>query len=166
MEGRVTYANTWTSATQQAAKFFSWRIDNDNKLLLSADLTDAAGERLTATHEVNNVADFATFNNFVYEGVLQSVNVALRVGSTFFQVAADGQTGGENATLTSLVDLSATDLDLVDDYMGTISEFRVWDKDIGDDGIVEATNPSLEPSLSLTFEGTGTNSFTVSDWSE
>jgi hypothetical protein len=50
--------------------------------------------------------------------------------------------------------------------MGTISEFRVWDKDLGDDGIVEATNPSLEPSLSLTFEGVGTNSFTVSDWSE
>jgi hypothetical protein len=167
MDGRITFANTWTSATQQAVKFFSWRIDNDNKLLLKADSTDAAGERLTATHEVNNVIDFATFNDFVYEGVLQSVNVALRVGSTFFQVAANGQAGGENATLTSLVDLSATDLDLVDDdYMGTIGTFRVWDKDLGDDGIVEATNPSLEPSLSLTFEGTGTNSFIVNDWSQ
>jgi hypothetical protein len=62
--------------------------------------------------------------------------------------------------------LSATDLDLIDDYMGTIGTFRVWDKDLGDTGIVEATNPSLEPSLSLTFEGVGTNSFTVSDWSE
>ncbi len=50
--------------------------------------------------------------------------------------------------------------------MGTIGTFRVWDKDLGDTGIVEATNPSLEPSLSLTFEGTGTNSFVVNDWSE
>jgi len=50
--------------------------------------------------------------------------------------------------------------------MGTIGTFRVWDRDLGDDGIVEATNPSLEPSLSLTFEGTGTNSFVVNDWSE
>ena len=167
MEGRVTFANTWTSGTKQVARFFRWQIDNDNKLVLKADSTDASGERLTSTHEVNNVADFATFNDFVYEGVLQSVNVALRVGSTFFQVAANGQTGAENATLTSLVDLSATDLDLVDDdYMGTIGTFRVWDKDLGDAGIVEATNPSLEPSLSLTFEGTGTSSFTVSEWSE
>ena len=167
MEGRVTFANTWTSGTKQVARFFRWQIDNDNKLVLKADSTDASGERLTSTHEVNNVADFATFNDFVYEGVLQSVNVALRVGSTFFQVAADGQTGGENATLTSLVDLSATDLDLVDDdYMGTVSEFRIWDKDIGDAGLVEATNPSLEPSLSLTFEGVGTNSFVVNDWAE
>jgi hypothetical protein len=166
MEGRVTFANTWTSGTKQVIRFFRWQIDNDNKLLLKADSTDASGERLTSTHEVNNVADFATFNDFVYEGVLQSVNVALRVGSTFFQVAADGQTGGENATLTSLVDLSVTDLDLVDDYMGTVSEFRIWDKDIGDAGLVEATEPSLEPSLSLTFEGVGTNSFVVNDWSE
>jgi len=30
---------------------------------------------------------------------------------------------------------------------------------------VEASAPSLEPSLSLTFDGTGT-SFTVDDWSE
>jgi len=50
--------------------------------------------------------------------------------------------------------------------MGTIGTFRVWDRDITDAGLVEATNPSLEPSLSLTFEGTGTNSFTVSRWSE
>jgi hypothetical protein len=50
--------------------------------------------------------------------------------------------------------------------MGTISEFRVWDKDITNAGLVEATNPSLEPSLSLTFEGVGTNSFVVNNWSE
>jgi hypothetical protein len=50
--------------------------------------------------------------------------------------------------------------------MGTISEFRVWDRDITDAGLVEATEPSLEPSLSLTFEGTGTNSFVVNDWAE
>ena len=57
-------------------------------------------------------------------------------------------------------------MDLVDDYMGTVSEFRIWDKDIGDAGLVEATEPSLEPSLSLTFEGVGTNSFVVNNWSE
>ena len=71
-----------------------------------------------------------------------------------------------NTTPTALPDLSATDLKIAQNYMGTVGTFRVWDKDLGDDGIVEATNPSLEPSLSLDFIGTGTTSFTVSDWSE
>ena len=71
----------------------------------------------------------------------------------------------EDTTPVELPDLSATDLDLGFDYMGTIGTFRVWDQDLGDDGIVTATAPSLEPSLSLTFDGSGL-SFTVLDWSE
>jgi len=94
------------------------------------------------------------------------INVSSRHGSTFVNLATDGTSYTANTTPTALPDLSSTDLNLADNYMGTISEFRVWDKDLGDAGIVEATNPSLEPSLSLTFEGTGTTSFTVSDWSE
>ena len=41
--------------------------------------------------------------------------------------------------------------------------FRMWGQDIGDTGLVEATEPSLVPSLSLTFDGTE-NSFIVNDW--
>jgi hypothetical protein len=47
---------------------------------------------------------------------------------------------------------------------GTIRTFRIWAQDIGDAGLVEATEPSLVPSLSLTFDGTE-NSFIVEDWS-
>jgi hypothetical protein len=50
-------------------------------------------------------------------------------------------------------------------YNGTIRTFRIWAQDIGDTGLVEATEPSLVPSLSLTFDGTE-NSFIVEDWSE
>ena len=50
--------------------------------------------------------------------------------------------------------------------MGTIGKFRVWSEDLTDAGIVEATAPSTEPSLQLTFDGSSTNSFTVLDWSE
>jgi hypothetical protein len=71
-----------------------------------------------------------------------------------------------DSTPTELPDLSATDMQIAYIFMGTIGTFRVWDRDITDDGLIEATNPSLEPSLSLTFEGTGTNSFVVNDWSE
>jgi hypothetical protein len=40
----------------------------------------------------------------------------------------------------------------------------MWGQDITDAGLVEATEPSLVPSLSLTFDGTE-NSFIVEDWS-
>jgi hypothetical protein len=49
--------------------------------------------------------------------------------------------------------------------MGTVKLFRVWANDLGDDGIVDASEPSEEPSLSLTFDGSE-GSFTVLDWSE
>jgi hypothetical protein len=49
--------------------------------------------------------------------------------------------------------------------MGTIRNFQIWDRDIGDQGLVDETAPSLEPSLFLTFDGT-TGSYTVTDWSE
>jgi len=98
--------------------------------------------------------------------ILVPYNIASRHGSTFINAAVDGVALTANTTPTALPDLSSTDLTLAYDYMGTISEFRVWDRDITDNGLVEATNPSLEPSLSLEFSGLGTNSFTVSDWSE
>jgi hypothetical protein len=41
----------------------------------------------------------------------------------------------------------------------------MWDEDLTDAGITEATLPSTEPSLSLTFDGSE-NSFIILDWSE
>ena len=79
--------------------------------------------------------------------------------------AVDGVALTANTTPTALPDLSATDLQLGYDYMGTVKTLRMWAQDIGDAGLVEATEPSLVPSLSLTFDGTE-NSFIVEDWSE
>jgi hypothetical protein len=80
-------------------------------------------------------------------------------------MAQDGTALTANTTPTSLPDLSATNLTLGFDYNGTIRTFRIWAQDIGDAGLVEATEPSLVPSLSLTFDGTE-NSFIVEDWVE
>jgi hypothetical protein len=49
--------------------------------------------------------------------------------------------------------------------MGTVKLFRMWDQDLADAGIAAASAPSLEPSLSLLFDGSE-NSFTIADWSE
>jgi hypothetical protein len=98
-------------------------------------------------------------------GVLTPFNIAARHGSTFINGAINGVARNEDTTPVALPDLSATDLVLGYDYMGTIKLFRMWADDLADAGIEEATLPSLEPSLSLTFDGSET-SFTVSDWSE
>jgi hypothetical protein len=83
---------------------------------------------------------------------------------TFINGAVDGVALTANTTPTNLPDLGATDLNLAYDYMGTVERFRVWGVDLGDTGIETATAPSLEPSLSLTFDSSE-SSFVVDDWS-
>ena len=104
-------------------------------------------------------------------GILVPYNWASRHGSTFVNGAVDGValdgTGWEygDTTPTALPDLSSTDLAIAYDFMGTIGTFRQFAGDIGDTGLVTATNPSTEPTLSLTFDGTG-GSFYNLNWSE
>ena len=166
MDGRVTYADDDTYST---VILHRWYQDGSNYLIHRIDTALTQTGHQVAHHRVNGVDDYSTGNpqNTMFSpDVLVPFDVAVRHGTTFVQVASDGLTPAANTTPTALPDLSANDLNLAYDYMGTVGTFRVWDRDLGDTGIVEATNPSLEPSLSLTFEGTSTNSFVVNDWSE
>lgn len=166
MDGRMTYADEDSYST---SIFYRWFGDANNYLVHRIDTALTQTGHQVVQHRVNGVDDYSTGNpsNTMFSpDVLVPFDVAARHGSTFVQAASDGLSPAPNTTPTALPDLSASDLDLAYDYMGTIRNFRVWDKDIGDAGLVEATQPSTEPSLSLTFEGTGTNSFIVNDWSE
>jgi len=162
MDGRITYADEGLTNT---ATLLYWQDDSNNFIRhrLRTDSTNV-GE-LQIMQEANNVNDGKAFD-YLEPNILVPYSYAARHGSTFLNLATDGVAQTANVTPTELADLSSIDLDLADDYMGTIGTFRIWDRDITDEGIKEATNPSLEPSLSLTFEGTGTNSFVVNDWSE
>jgi len=163
MEGRVTYAD---EGTTQTSKFYRWI--NGGEYIQPSIFTDSTRTGLMAFEQaVAGVYDAVSSSTTHYSpDVLVPFNVASRHGSTFINGAVEGVALTENTTPTALADLESADLSLAYDYMGTLSSFRVWDRDLGDAGIVEATNPSLEPSLSLTFEGTGTNSFVVNDWAE
>ena len=165
MEGRATYAN---QNAYNTVSFYKWREDSDNFIRAQITTNSTYEGRIIVNTQVNSVADQVdSFGVDVFEpDVLVPFDIASRHGSTFINAAQAGIAFTENTNPTALVDLSNTDLSLADVYMGTVSEFRVWDRDITDAGLVEATNPSLEPSLSLTFEGVGTNSFVVNDWSE
>ena len=163
MDGRATFADTGTYAGSFP---YLWDADNNNAVAALIRGDGANAGKIDVEQKISGVRDVVTAGRIGDPDVLVPYKIAQRSGSTFLNGAVNGVEATANTTPTALVDLSATDLDLAETYMGTIGTFRVWDRDIADTGLVEATNPSLEPSLSLTFEGTGTNSFIVNDWSE
>lgn len=164
MEGRMTYADTGVTSEVQ---FLRWEASSNDYVITRLETSTSRTGQVDFIQRESGTTDVVESNISVYSpDILVPYNIASRHGSTFVNGATDGVALTADTTPTALPDLSSTDLDLAYDYMGTISEFRVWDKDIGDAGLVEATNPSLEPSLSLTFEGVGTNSFVTNDWSQ
>jgi hypothetical protein len=168
MNGRITYADTDQLASSTGATgevvFCSWKLNNSYWIAQRLDTTNGTGQYDFGQRNV--VQDvIASAGSIVSPGVFVPFNIASRHGSTFINGAVDGVALTANTTPTALPDLSTSDLDLGYDFMGTIQNFQIWDRDIGDTGLVDETAPSLEPSLFLTFDGT-TGSYTVTDWSE
>jgi len=164
MDGRVTYADEDAGGT---AFFYRWQEDGNSIIRTTLDTNLGRSGRISFQQVESGTFDIVNADDDILSpDVFVPFDIASRHGSTFINGAIDGVALTEDTTPTALADLSATDLELAYDYMGTIGTFRVWDRDIADTGLVEATNPSLEPSLSLTFEGVGTNSFVVNDWAE
>lgn len=160
MDGRVTYADT-DKATE--ARFVRWLADGNNFILADLATNGTATGSVPFFQTSAGVLDQVTVVNPYSPDVLVPYNIASRHGSTFINGATDGTALTANTTPVALPDLSATNLQLGQTYNGTIRTFRMWGQDIGDAGLVEATEPSLVPSLSLTFDGTE-NSFIVNDW--
>ena len=156
MDGKMTYAN---SGAVETVGFFRWYLNSGTNIMTRLN---------TNGIKIGNVYTSGVgYNlpNVYYPGVNVPFNIAARYGSTFTNLATDG-TAYTASTYNSASDnLSSTNLNLGDIFMGTIGEFRMWSDDLGDVGITEATLPSTEPSLSLTFDGSE-NSFIVLDWSE
>jgi hypothetical protein len=138
MKGTTTYADEGAGAQQT---WMRWRADGSNYLSLDLD-TDAAatGEvnanQKAATAPLDTVVAGAEYS----PGINVAFNIASRNTAGAINVAKDGTAATEDTTPTSLPDLSATDLDLGYDFMGTIEQFLMWDADLGDAGIEEATS--------------------------
>ena len=160
MKGEMDYADTGVSSE---ITFNRWFADINNYILTSY-ATDGAHDRMKFEQKASGTIDNAQNTSAPFSpGLNVPFDIASRHGSTFINGAVDGVALTEDTTPTELPDLSATDLELAYDFMGTIESFRVWDQDLGDSGIEEATAPSLEPSLNLTFDGSGL-SFTDTGW--
>ena len=164
IDGKMTYAD---SGAGLEVEYYRWQLNSINYIFsyLSTQ-TGRSGQPIFAQRQSASGYDDVKGGDFDYSPDTNvPFNRASRHGSTFINAAHEGTLLTVNTTPTALPDLSATDLLLGSTFMGTIGEFRMWSDDLGDVGITEATLPSTEPSLSLTFDGSET-SFIVLDWSE
>ena len=164
MDGKMTYADKGVTVNVQP---YRWRLTNSNYLDTRITTSGSrTGQPVFAQRDGTSGYDTSEGATNAYSPNTDvPFNLAGRYGSTFLNGAHEGTLLTANTTPTILPNLSSSDLNLGYIFMGTIGEFRMWSDDLGDVGITEATLPSTEPSLSLTFDGSE-NSFIVLDWSE
>jgi hypothetical protein len=136
MEGRMTYADENNSSQ---AIYAHWYADVDNYIRLALN-TNVGGGDLFVRQKEGGVEDTVLGPGTYSPGILVPFNIASRHGSTFINGAVSGTALTEDTTPVALPDLSATDLNLGYDFMGTIKTFRIWAADIGDTGIAGASS--------------------------
>jgi hypothetical protein len=172
MDGRMTYADEDTSIPTDGdggeVDFVRWKISSTEflsiHLVTNSTRTGEMGfvqRQLASGLEISREGDPGSYS----PGVNVPFNISSRHGSTFINGAVDGVALTADTTPKALPDLSSTDLEIAYDFMGTIGTFRQFAGDVGEAGLEEATKPSTEPTLSLTFDGTG-GSFYNLNWSE
>ena len=164
IDGKMTYADT--NKASEVAPYY-WRANGTNFIYSFLNTQNArTGELQFFQRQSTSGQDLVESAENTYSPDTNvPFNLAGRYGSTFLNGAHEGTLLTANTTPTILPNLSSTNLLLGSTFMGTIGQFRMWSDDLGDVGITEATLPSTEPSLSLTFDGSE-NSFIVLDWSE
>jgi len=138
MDGRMTYADEDNVA--QVERVY-WYANSNNYIRLRIATNGGDIGQPTFTQAASGTADAVVGATDAYSpNILVPYNLASRHGSTFINGAVDGVALTADTTPVALADLSSTDLSLAYTYMGTIKTFRIWDKDLGDTGIAEATS--------------------------
>jgi len=137
INGKMTYSDNSQIAEVQ---FWRWVLNTQNYMEARLRTASTRTGEFQVVQESLDVQDFVTGPTNTYsEGTLVPYNIATRHGSTFLNGAIQGTALTANTTPVSLPDLSATNLSLAPTYMGTIGQFRMWDEDLTDAGIEEAS---------------------------
>jgi hypothetical protein len=147
MNGRMTYADT---GENNQITVLDWVKDVNNSITCWFETNGGTGRFQFRQEENGTPDDVFSGGSVLSPGIFVPYNIASRHGMTFINGAVDGVALTANTTPTNLPDLSATDLDLAYDYMGTVERFRVWGVDLGDDGIENATTG--EPASYLIWD--------------
>ena len=138
MDGKMTYADTGVAIEVRP---YRWLLNSTNYIASSlSTLTGRTGQIELMQRQSTSGLDGVGGSNTDYSPNTDvPFNLASRHGSTFINAAHEGTLLTANTTPTILPDLSATDLELGQIFMGTIGEFRMWSDDLGDVGITEAS---------------------------
>ena len=160
MDGRMTYADTNTSAE---AKIYHWYENSLNNIYTALDTRSTKTGEVDFYQENGGVVDIVQGSSTSYSpGILVPFNLSSRHGSTFINGAVDGAALTANTTPIALPDLSTSDLDLGKSFMGTIGKFRVWSDDLTDTGIATASAPTFTDEFAMTVTTTTANeTFTI-----
>jgi hypothetical protein len=137
IDGKMTYADTSTFNVQP----YLWQLAGVTYIrTVVSTVGTRSGQPVFAQRQSTSGYDEAAGATNVYSPNTDvPFNIASRHGSTFINGAHEGTLLTANTTPTILPDLSATDLDLGQIFMGTIGQFRMWSDDLGDVGITEAS---------------------------
>ena len=163
MSGEMTYADT---GGFPEVYLIQWYADSSNFISAFIGANLGTGQFRVRQNDGGTLDQSIQADiDYFTPGINVPFNISSRHGSTFINGAVDGVALTEDTTPVGLPDLSSIDLNLGYDFMGTIDTFRVWAEDIGNTGIAEATEPSEDATLFLSFDGTET-SYIDFEWSE
>ena len=138
MSGKMTFADEDVSGQ---LKFFRWLKDNSSGIRVLYDTHSGYGTGRITFQQIQggNYRIVNSGSNTYPEGLSVPFNIASRHGSSFVNGAISGTALTVITTPVALPDLSTTTLSLGNTFMGTIAQFRVWDEDLTDTGIAEAS---------------------------
>lgn len=137
MQGKMAHVDTDSAGNAIQVR---WYENGSTFIQIYSDSDRGTGGQTFAQYQTTGGFDIVESTGSIYSpGILVPYNIASRHGSTFINGAVDGVALTANTTPVALPDLSTTDLVLGFDYNGTIRTFRMWDQDIGDTGIEEAS---------------------------
>ena len=137
MDGKITYAKENSSLNP-----FSIKWGAGSTYIRHAFRTDSTFTGRVWFQQRNTATDFVQESapGSYSPGINVPFNLASRHGATFINGAIDGTALTANTTPAALPDLSSTNLELGTAFMGTISKLRMWDEDLTDSGIEEASS--------------------------
>lgn len=135
MDGRMSYADTGSFGT---VRLFDWTLDANNGIIANITTEGSFDGQIYFTQEAGGVVDNVNSDAFNI-GINVPFNIASRHGSGFINGAISGTALTANTTPSALPNLSSTNLKIGFKLMGTISKFRMWDEDLTDTGIEEAS---------------------------
>ena len=143
MEGTMTYADRNKSTASNPAGevvFVAWQADTDNEIYATVDtFSDRVGRVEFGQDALGTHLEVRGPDDTYSPGINIPFNISSRHGSTFINGAVDGTALTEDTTPVALPDLSATDMNIGSEFMGTIKTLRVWADDLTDAGIEDAS---------------------------